>query len=58
VFPSLLLFIAGCPSSNRFFVNGHDLAGRRNYALLSTRHTFVENPTGRKLEHNIAGLEA
>jgi hypothetical protein len=57
VFPSLILFIAGCPSGNRFFVNGHDLEARRNYALPSTRHTVFDSPTVGKLEHEIAGLE-
>jgi hypothetical protein len=51
------LFIAGCPSGNSFFVNGHYIDARRNYALPSTPHTVVDNPTVGKLEHDIAGLE-
>jgi hypothetical protein len=56
VVPFLPLFIAGRPSGNRFFMNGHDLDARRNYALPSTCHTGVDNTTIGKLEHNIAGL--
>ena len=48
-------FIAGCPSGNGLFVNGHDVDARRNYSLPSTCHTGIDNTTVGKLEHDIAG---
>src|SRR5689334_17313946 len=52
VFLFLLFFVAGRPSGNSFFVDGHDLDAKRNYSLPSARHTVVDDTTEGKLEHD------
>jgi hypothetical protein len=50
----LSLPVAGCPNGGGFLVNGHDVDVRRNYSVVSTCHTGVDNAPEWELEHDIA----